>query len=86
MTETHRTEETVIPYFVHDCKRCTFLGNHNGFDLYHCLQGGVHQMPTVIARYGDDGSSYKSGLPAAEYDSELSVARARARAKGLICE
>lgn len=24
------------PRFIHDCKRCTFLGQFGEFDLYHC--------------------------------------------------
>lgn len=71
------------PYHEHDCTRCTFLGHKNGMDLYHCVQGGVHQMPTVIARRSSEGSDYKSGLPFADTDPELAEAKRRAVAKGL---
>lgn len=59
------------PYFKHDCDRCIFLGNLNNsdfhatpprkeyYDLYFCKKGG---MSTVIARYGDEGHKYLSGL------------------------
>lgn len=52
--------------YKHDCKRCTFLGTHEeiaGYlhaDLYFCNQ--LHKLPTVIARYSDEGSDYTSGL------------------------
>lgn len=52
-------------------------------DLYHCLEGGVHQMPTVIARRSSEGSDYKSGMTFAETDPELAAAKLRAVAKGL---
>jgi hypothetical protein len=46
--------------YQHDCENCTPLGEYGEFDLYHCEQGGAY--PTVIARYGDDGPEYQSGL------------------------
>ena len=57
------------PYFTHDCTRCAFLGQtvaYQGegppvaYDLYFCIQAGG--IPTVVARYGDDGPDYTSGL------------------------
>lgn len=56
------------PRFVHDCSRCKYLGSlflrvsdcPGWYDLYSCDQSGT--MPTVIARYGDEGSEYMSGL------------------------
>jgi hypothetical protein len=57
-----------IKTFTHDCNKCTFLGNftdyshlnEGAFDLYYCMQFGT--IPTVIARYGNEGSEYLSGL------------------------
>lgn len=49
------------------------------WDLYHCAK-----RPTVIARYGDEGPSYKSGLQFAKQDSELALAEKLAIEKGLI--
>jgi len=46
------------PLFTHDCDSCQFLGTHKGLhDLYYCPG-----EPTVVARYGNDGPDYKSGL------------------------
>lgn len=50
--------------YEHDCTDCVFLGRFAEHDLYWCSQGGF--MPTIIARYGDDGPEYAStgyGLP-----------------------
>jgi len=63
------------PKFKHDCSACTFLGHFNENDLYHCTQS---VSPTVIARYGDNGSAYSSGLVFAEraaHGSELYALR-----------
>lgn len=83
MTNSENVAVSTEPYYDHDCPRCTFLGHKNGMDLYHCLEGGVHQMPTVIARRSSEGSDYKSGMPFAETDPELAEAKLRAAAKGL---
>ena len=68
------------PQHTHDCDSCTFLGTSANYDLYHCGQEG--SMPTVIARYGEDGS-YKSGMYFASRDKELGEAKELAIAKGL---
>lgn len=50
------------PKFKHDCSQCTFLGRHRDdyeYDLYHCEKSG---LPTIIARFGDYGSDYMSGM------------------------
>lgn len=53
-----------MPLFQHDCDECISLGEHKvgsvAADLYFCTQGGASD--TVIARYGDDGPDYCSGL------------------------
>ena len=46
------------PKFTHDSDCCTFLGTLDGIDMYFC---GQNVIPTVIARYGDDGDEYMSG-------------------------
>ncbi len=72
------------PKFAHDhCDHCVFLGMENGHALYFCPQPGL-SMPTVIARYGDRGPDYKSGLPLADVDPELALARDLAQAAGLL--
>ena len=45
------------PLFTHDCDKCQFLGTFKKHDLYFCAAG-----PTVVARYGNDGPEYKSGM------------------------
>jgi len=78
------------PNFKHDCDRCVFLGEVVAggklADLYFCGQSGG--LPTVIARYSDEGSDYASGLPAADINqvctAELVVARLRAEHRGLL--
>lgn len=51
------------PLYEHDCTSCVFLGNFESegdkYDLYYCPGGGY---PTVIARYGSEGSHYSSGI------------------------
>lgn len=51
----------------HDCDRCDFLGTwglftHEPqvFDLYVCARDG--KIDTIIARFGNDGPEYSSGL------------------------
>lgn len=48
----------MTPKFTHDCDRCTFLGTHLGYDVYRCAQC---TGPTMVARYGNEGSEYTSG-------------------------
>ncbi len=49
--------------YTHDCESCTFLGrdvdtnNDTQVDMYFCPQGG---LPTIIMRYGNEGSEYTS--------------------------
>ena len=50
--------EPLTPAFEHDCDECVFLGRYEDHDLYLCPQGG---MPTVVARWGNDGPEYTSG-------------------------
>lgn len=63
------------PFYKHDCEYCTFLGNWTevihtsggktlryNYDLYHCDSN----YPTVIARFGNDGPDYQSGLIGAD--------------------
>jgi len=66
--------------FSHDCKACTPLGQFEEYDLYHCMQGG--SMPTVLARYGNEGPEYVSGLFSVS-EGPLFEAQNRARARGL---
>jgi hypothetical protein len=82
--------------FKHDCvvglNKCIFLGQYHHaeadnyfgiYDLYFCTQGG--RLPTVIARYGDAGPEYFSGLYGTE-NPALLEARRRALEKLLLGE
>ena len=52
------------PTWTHDCERCHFLGHTIGggrrTDLYVCDRPGSNLPPTLIARFGDEGSHYYS--------------------------
>jgi hypothetical protein len=69
------------PIFLHDCEQCVSLGHHNQHDLYYCDQLSV---PTVLARYGNEGYEYLSGLPNAEFYPVLAEAKRRATERGLL--
>ena len=68
------------PLYEHDCTNCIHLGVHDKADLYFCLQGG--NMPTVIARYSNEGSDYTSGMLFPR--PELIRAKELAKEKGLM--
>ena len=55
----------VKPHYEHDCKKCMYLGDfiHDGilYDLYVCSHQNM-EIDTLIARYGDDGPEYGSGV------------------------
>lgn len=77
------------PLFTHDCNNCKFLGtyccpdNLKWCDLYFCVQ--LAGMPTVIARFGNEGSNYSSGIGFADGSiPSLTEAKIRAIAKGLL--
>jgi len=48
------------PRYLHDCSNCSFLGAYENYDLYVCARHG--KIDTLIARYGNDGGEYASGL------------------------
>lgn len=63
----HEAGINVKPRFQHNCEDCIFLGavslrgDHQGYyDLYYCNNGPFG--PTLLARYGDEGHEYASGL------------------------
>ena len=63
--------------FEHDCPNCHFLGNYKEHNLYFC-KGNEFTVDTVIARFGDDGTEYISGLSFADDNDLLSEAKKRA--------
>ena len=44
--------------FTHDCDHCKPLGQFMKYDLYYCDKG----FDTIIARFGDEGWEYISGI------------------------
>lgn len=73
-----------MPQFTHDSDCCTFLGSYDAdrsYDLYACVS---ETQTSVLARYGDDGPDYTSGLRFADSDDVLGEARRRAVASGLL--
>lgn len=80
----------VKPIYEHDCDKCIFLGNYESpksgdnqlYDLYFCPG-----EDTVVARYGNNGWEYASGMRFSSYDgSSLFEAKRRAIEKGLYQE
>lgn len=83
--------------YLHDCNKCKFLGsfvvpeNAKTFvpegvevvDLYFCGNGSKGNS-TVIARFGDEGSDYTSGLRLIAVNPLLLEAYNRAVREGLI--
>lgn len=73
----------IDPLYEHDCDNCKFLGryrqNSQGapYDLYFCPTADS----TVIARYGDDGPDYVSGMIAARAGAHPALVRALELAK-----
>lgn len=70
---TRTATPTDGPRYAHDCDGCVFLGAfhdpvYGPCDLYFADHGGVAPegyrpaTATVIARYGDDGWEYTSGI------------------------
>ncbi len=63
--EEEAAETVVEPeprLFEHDCEKCIWLGPYRGHDLYY--HPGENQ--TVVARFGNDGPDYYSGLEIAK--------------------
>lgn len=79
----------MTPQFTHDSDCCTFLGRYHGtapgyerdYDLYWC---GQRHCQTVIARYGDEGREYTSGMSFVGHVDPLTEAHRRAVERGLI--
>lgn len=82
------SSSTEQPLFVHDCDKCVFLGRFRSkgskedrqycnWDLYVCGDN-------VVARYGNDGPEYTSGMEFANGMSRpLTEAKKRAEASGV---
>ncbi len=78
------------PKYTHDCENCKFLGTHQDHDLYFCdnLEKDSESdfFSTVIARYGNEGSEYKSGMVFAKEGHILFEAKNRVLEMGLVNE
>jgi len=77
--------------YKHDCDKCVFLGTltmapqYTPHDLYYCAQSFMPGRPTVIARFGDRGDMYTSGMCFADgVDTALTVAKVLAKQRSLI--
>jgi hypothetical protein len=69
------------PKFKHDCEVCIFLGHHDDYDLYYHPD---MVMDTLIARFGDGGPEYASGIPFYGKSQAITKAGNLAVAAGLI--
>jgi len=74
-------DQYIKRHYTHDCNNCKPLGKFQEYELYFCDQGG--NLPTVIARYGNEIWEYKSGLAFAT-GGPLLEAKNRAIAQGLL--
>ena len=63
--------------YTHDCDKCYYLGRYEDNDLYYCSKSS---LPTVIARYGDEGWKYSSGMIFANKDISMPLYEAKQRA------
>lgn len=48
-----------LPRFQHDCEQCEYQGQLGDYDVYVC-RSKRGAAPTLLARYGNDGSQYIS--------------------------
>jgi hypothetical protein len=75
-----------MPKFKHDCKECQFLGSAsdgwNNYDLYYCNPTKRKYAGTLIARFGDDGPDYCSGMEFAVTNPVIALAAVRAMVLG----
>ncbi len=74
------------PKYTHDCENCKFLGTHKDHDLYFCEDEKDGFFDTVIARYGNEGSEYKSGMIFAKEGHILFETKKRVLEMGLVNE
>ena len=70
--------------YKHDCDKCVYLGQHDGDDLYFCAQDSSYCHPTLIARYGNDGPEYRSGLCFKDIDPSIGAAYRLACERGVL--
>jgi hypothetical protein len=82
-----------MPEFLHDCDTCVYLGKYvtegEHFDLYYHPERRGSNMATIIARFGNEGAEYLSGLESGRSSNipetyPLREAYRRAVARGLI--
>lgn len=79
--DIHFLFEEEMPRYKHECKQCIFLGCKEQYDLYFCSVGVEGE--TVIARYGNKGYEYLSGM-AFSINEPLKTAKELAIERGLI--
>ena len=78
-----------MPKFKHDCEGCEFLATIQvmeidippkadcTYDLYYCPSPS--RVPTLIARYGDGGAQYLSGVEFADVNPVMAFALVAAK-------
>ena len=70
--------DKITPRYLHDCETCTFIGTHQGHDLYVC---GTFDRRTYIARHSNRMDDYLAApidcLHDAPPDHLLSIAKRR---------
>lgn len=49
----------MAPRYTHDCEICKFLGTHDEYDLYVCVD--AQGSSSLVARYGDEPDEYTTG-------------------------
>lgn len=76
------------PNYTHDCDRCTFLGTYvmsgSNYDLYY--HPGDEFTQSIVARYGEMGPEYISGITFArdQYDKKQGTPMAEAYKRALL--
>lgn len=75
--------EEQAPRYAHDCDECVYLGRSWHVDLYF-HPSDVPALRTVVARHGDNGEDYESGIGTDAPSVGIYEATRRAVAQGLL--
>lgn len=71
-----------MPRYTHDCDDCKPLGEFGEYDLYFCYRQATGS--TLLARYGNEGHEYTSGIEFVGYDNAITEAHHRAITNGYL--
>lgn len=76
------------PLYQHDCTMCIYLKSaevcQKVYDFYYCGGSDNHLSATVIARFGNDGPDYFSGVSFSTINPMLALATTVAMARNLL--